>query len=133
MEMQNLLSNDLVDMDNDTINYWMPRFLLEVSKLNGLEYPPNSIYQMICGLQHHLQQSRPGLSLFSSMFAIMQRTLDAKMKQLRSSGLGVEVKKAESITIEEEEVMWQCGALDDQDPRTLLYTIFYLIGVYFAL
>ena len=53
----------------------------------------------------------------------MQSTLSAEMKRLRSSGLGVEVKKAEPITIEEEEIMWQCGALGDQDPRTLLYTI----------
>ena len=30
----------------------------------------------------------------------MQKTLDAEMKQLRSSGLGVEVKKAQPVTNE---------------------------------
>ena len=55
------------------------------------------------------------------------------MKRLRATGHGVKVKKAEPITLEEEEQMWQSGVLGDKDPQTLLYTVFYLIGINFTL
>ena len=43
------------------------------------------------------------------------------------------MKKAEPISVEKEEQMWQCGADGGDNPQVLLQTIFYLIGVYFAL
>ena len=111
----------------------MPRFILEVRKRNGQEYPPNSLYQMICGLQWHVQRTRPSISFFTPVFANIERTLDAEMKRLRLTGLGVQVKKAEPISVDEEEQMWQCGELGDDNPQVLLQTLFYLIGVHFAL
>ena len=54
------------------------------------------------------------------------------MKRLRSTGLGFEVKKAEPISMDEEEQMQQCGAVGDDNPQVLLQTLFYLIGVHFA-
>ena len=68
MEMQHLLSNDLVDIDNDASNYWIPRFILEV-RLNEMALSTFQLnYQMICRLQCHLQRSRPSISFFSIVY-----------------------------------------------------------------
>ena len=42
-------------------------------------------------------------------------------------------KKAEVITEEMEEILWQKGLLGDHSPHVLLNTMVYLIGFYFAL
>ena len=59
--------------------------------------------------------------------------LDSEMKRLKAKGLGMTVNKAEPISLEEEELLWESGALGDTDSMTLLSTVFYLIGVHFAL
>ena len=121
------------EMSEDQIRYWVPRFILEVRKKNGDEYPPNTLYQMVCGLQREVQKKRPNINFFSPLFSDLSQTLDSEMKRLKSLGLGMTAKKAEPITLEEEEKLWECGALGESDPTILLYTVFYLIGVHFAL
>ena len=51
-----LLSNHLEEMPAEALKFWLPRFILEVRKKNTDEYPPNSLYQMVCGIQRHLQK-----------------------------------------------------------------------------
>ena len=55
------------------------------------------------------------------------------MNRLKATGLGIIVNKAEPISIEEEEQLWKSGALGCRDLMTILSTVFYLIGVHFAL
>ena len=66
-------------------------------------------------------------------FKLFQDSLDAEMKRLTSKGLGCEIKQAEPITEEEEELMWSKGVLGDTDPKTLLNTLFFLLGKFFTL
>ena len=42
----------------------MSRFVLEVRKRDGTEYPPNTLYHFICGLQHYIRGSRPEVHFF---------------------------------------------------------------------
>ena len=42
------------------------------------------------------------------------------MKRLWATGLGIKIKRAEPITVDEEEQLWANGVLGDKDPR--LYT-----------
>ena len=67
LEMHMLLSNNIEEMNNECLNFWMPRFILEIRKKNGDEYPPpNSLYQMVCGLQRQVQKTRPQVIFFSA-------------------------------------------------------------------
>ena len=38
------------------MNFWLSKFVLEVRKKNGEPYPPNTLYQLICGLQCQLRE-----------------------------------------------------------------------------
>lgn len=42
-------------MTSETLNYWMQRFVLEVRKQDGSEYPPRSLYYIVCGLLRYLR------------------------------------------------------------------------------
>ena len=71
--------------------------------------------------------------LEDEVFAKMRSVLDAKMKQLSRQGLGIEKNQADVITTEIEEILWSKGILGCSNPRTLLNTMVYLIGLHFAL
>ena len=117
------------EMSEQQLIYFIPRFILEVRKKNCEEYSPNSVYQMVCGLQRQIKKK--SLQLIYSAPPI--QTLDSEMKRLKAKGLGMAVNKAEPISLEEEELLWESGALGDTEAMTLLSTVFYLIGVHFAL
>ena len=55
------------------------------------------------------------------------------MKRLRSTDLGVRPKRAEPITVNEENLMWEKGLLGSHSPQVLLHTMVYLCGLNFAL
>ena len=55
------------------------------------------------------------------------------MKRLQSNGIGSTHKQAEPITVEEEELMWESKVLGDHCPQSLLNTMIYMNGLYFAL
>ena len=68
-----------------------------------------------------------------SAFTEFRASLDAEMKRLQEKGLGSKHKQAQLITEEEEEILWEKGELGDHTPQSLLNTIVYMNGVYFAL
>ncbi len=102
--MQMDLYNEVDKLSDECLIFWLPRFILEVRKKSGAEYPPNSLYQLICGIQREVQKTQPQVNFFSCLFSDLNRTLDAEMKRLQSLGLGTKVKKAESISLEEEKL-----------------------------
>ena len=39
-------------IDNEQLQYWMNRFVLEVRKKDGAEYAPNTLHHLCCGLYY---------------------------------------------------------------------------------
>ena len=54
-------------------------------------------------------------------------------KRLQGKGLGVNIKKAEVLDEEEEEMLWSSGVLGDHSSQALLNAIFFMCGLFFAL
>ena len=113
----------------------MSRFILELRKKDGSEFPPNSLHHICCGLMRYLRGSgKPDLDIFKDKeFAEFCTVLDSQMKRLQAARIGTKKKKAEPITVEEEEVLWQKGLLVDSNPQCLLDTMLFMNGLYFAL
>ena len=59
--------------------------------------------------------------------------LDSEMKRLQALGIGAVQRKAEPITFEDEEILWSKRILGDNTPQSLLDTMLYMNGLYFAL
>jgi hypothetical protein len=105
--------------------------LSEIRRGDGQEYPPNTIYQICCGLGRCLRSV--SVDIFDSMkFKDFRDTLDACMKASKAAGKFT-VRRAETITEEVENLLWQRGLLGDLTPQTLLDTMVFYVGLYFAL
>ena len=114
---------------------WLTPFILEVRKKDGSEFPPNTLHHICCGIMRYLRWNghRDIDILKDAEFADFRSSLNSEMKRLQSAGVGSKRKQAEPLTAEEEELLWQKGLLGDANPQTLLDTIVFMAGYYFAL
>lgn len=102
--------------------------------MDGKPYPPNSLYQLCCGIMRYAKETKPDINFFTAAeFLGFRRALDAQMKRLKADGLGNNPKQAVTISAEEEESLWGKGLLGSHSPQTLLDTMVYMCGLYFAL
>lgn len=63
----------------------------------------------------------------------LKNTLDHLMKERVQQGVVDRNRKAEILTLEEENRLWASGVLGTSTPQTLLDTMLYLNGLHFAL
>lgn len=124
---------DIETMTRDELNFCLSRFLCEIKKENGMEYPGQTLYDLLIEIQLYLeQQGKPYRFLNEECFVQIKNTLDHIMKSRTQAGIGTEKRQAQIITKEEENIMWQKGILGMETPRRLLDTLVYLIGLNFA-
>ena len=70
--------------------------------------------------------------LSNPVFCHFCGSLDAQMKEIKATGQH-KVKKAEVITEEQENCLWEKGLLGDQYPQQLLVMLIFYKGLCFAL
>jgi hypothetical protein len=129
-----LISSELGLLSNPDLSFALCRFIVEARKVDGSVYPPKTIRQLILLIQMYLQgEGRVVRFLMDSDFISVQNTLDNIMKRRAEEGLGLNVRRAEVISHQKEDVLWTSGLLGDSSPTVLLDTIVYLIGLHFAL
>ena len=126
---------DITELSISALNHWLTSFILEVRKKDGSEFPPSSLYHICCGLMRHLRwNGQPSIDFFSDGdFADFKASLDAEMKRLQSKGLGSKKRQAEVLSESEEELLWQKKLLGDSTLQTLLDSMVFYNGLYFAL
>lgn len=54
--------------------------------------------------------------------------LASKRKQLKGIGLGNKKNKAEALSVEDENEMWESGALGEKDAETLQNTVWFVLS-----
>ena len=68
-----------------SLDYWLSKFVMEVRRVDGKPYPPNSLYQLWCGIMRYAEETKPDLNFFTAVeFLGFRRTLDAQMKRLNA-------------------------------------------------
>ena len=55
-----MLNQRIDEMSDEDLDIFLARFVAEVRKEDGQEYPGKTIYEMICGLQSYLRFQRMG-------------------------------------------------------------------------
>ena len=66
-------------------------------------------------------------------FESSRSVLEGKARCLREQGLGKRPNKADSFTAEEEAILWNCGQLGCQNPKSLINTLWWLLTQHFGL
>ena len=97
-------------------------------------YPPDTLYCLCCSLFRALKENDcADIKPFEDpTFAAFNSRLDARMKALKSTG-EYQIHRAEVISKDLEDILWQKGLLGESTPLQLLDTLVFYIGLYFAL
>ena len=119
-------------MENFT--FAIKRFITEIRKLDGSDFPAKTLYQIVICLQFHLEGNGFTWKLLDDKdFTEVRFTLDNIMKERVSAGIGIRVKKADTISVLDEEILWKNCILGSENPQQLLETVVYLVGLNCAL
>ena len=111
----------------------LQEFYCHVRKQNGDEYEPDSLRTMLAALDRHLSGRGCSYSIIKEReFKESRLVLNGKAIQLRENGKGKKSKKADPLTAEEEEILWNTGVLGGDNPKSLNHTVFYIISQHFG-
>ena len=109
----------------------MQRFYAELVKINGENYEPESLKCMLASLNRHIQENCGFRVLKDKEFALSRRILNGKAISLQQAGKGKRPNRADPVTVQEEELLWNT-VLGQDNPTSLNNTIFYLLGQHFG-
>lgn len=128
------IQKPVLEMINKEFNDRLSSFVTELKTLKGTNYKPNTLYEIIVSIQHHLRTNDKFISLLDDAdFSDLRVVLDAKMKELSKLGLGIIKNQALIITEEQENILWERNILGSANAQQLLDTMVYLVGLNFAL
>ena len=118
----------------ETLIFTMRHFITEIRKLDGSDYPPKTLYQIVLCVQFHLETLGFSWKIIDDdMFKEIRFTLDNVMKMRTVAGVGITVRKADIITKTDEDILWSKGVLGTDCPEQLLNTVLYVVGLNCAL
>ena len=114
---------DVTDIPRAELDGVLQKFYAELVKQNGQEYEPESLKVMIASLNRHIKEYC-GYSILSYKdFELSRKVLNGKAIQLQQIGKGKRPKKADALTSQEEDLLWDT-VLGKMNPVSLNYTIF---------
>lgn len=118
----------------DKFIHWLPFFIMEVKNKDGNSYSPETLKQIIASLYRHLKDNcnYNGVS-FLDKKSNVYKVLEAKMKSMKKQGLGLEVKRADIVTKEDEEQLWSAKVFDLETSKGLFNAVFFYTGKVLAL
>ena len=114
--------------------YSLIRFIHEVRKVDGSNYPSETLYSMIMMIQGFLATRGTEYQfLEDNQFKAVKNSLDNHMKGLAKQGYVQPCNQAVPISHKEEDMLWEKGILGDHNPEVLVNMLMYLLGIHFAL
>ena len=121
------LSPDIETHPPTSLNKHLEKFYSDVRQSDGSEYDPESFRVMIAALDRHLKAKDYPASINTSReFVSSKSVLEGKCRLLRKSGGGKRRNRAQSLTDEEENILWDCGQLGALTPNSLKQTVWWL-------
>ena len=125
--------NKVNELYKDDLSFALSRFVREVKKINGEDYPPNMVRELVIMIQTHLHENGLYWHLLEHAELVnLWNVVDNTMKERHAMGLGVK-KSACVISLEHENKLFESGQLGDDEPLKLLRTVMYMIGMHCAL
>jgi hypothetical protein len=131
------IHDKIVDMEASMMNELLARFVQEARRKDGKEYPASSLHNIVSAVQRHLRENgRPEISFFdekSPTFDLLRKSLDARMKELTSKGIGCMKKQAQPISPEMENTLWEKEIFSRNTGQGLINIVFWYSSKMFGL
>lgn len=126
---------DLASLESKELNEMLVYFIPSVRKVDGKQYPPRTLKEIVALIQHHFNYAlNRNISIFNDPeFEDCRRILDATMKESAMNGNVRPVRRAEVVTVEMENRMWNENVLGDTNPRQLVDTLVFYLGLHLCL
>ena len=103
------------------------QYLLTLKRKDGKDYQPDSLTSIHRAINRYLQSvGFTGNLVKDTVFQVSKKVLESKRKELKKSGLGNHDLKADPLTPEEEEILWEKGELGNGNPEALQRTVWFL-------
>ncbi|XP_053403158.1 uncharacterized protein LOC128558273 [Mercenaria mercenaria] len=116
----------LEDISPDCLNTYLKSFYLTVKKQNGEDYEPDSLSGIKNSIDRYLSDKNYSTSVCrGEEFKSSRSVLLAKGKQLKKDGKGRKPNRAEQVSEEEEQVLWERGIMGRSSPMALLRAIWW--------
>ena len=107
----------------------MLHFIFEVRKKQGKNFHQRACITLLVACIQRYTNGNTSVDILAKV----RVCLDAEMKKLQSLGCGFKARKAEPLTEEEEEILWQKGLLGRSTPQALVDNTLVMNGQHFAL
>lgn len=120
--------NDFATADKKKISDGLRHFIFEIRRKDGKNYPPNTLYNIVCAIARYIRNDRPDIHLLSNDdpdFSYFRKCLDARMKELTSQGIQSERAQASPVSLDDEKQLWESGAFSTTDATGLIHAIYF--------
>ncbi len=64
------------------LDYWLTRFILEVTRKDGQPYPPSTLYGLVCSVMQYVRELHPQWNFKDAVFAGFRNAIEGEMKRL---------------------------------------------------
>lgn len=104
--------DDASTISEESLVLALTRFLTEVKKIDGTDFPAKTLYEILICVQFQLEKMGFVWKLLNhEVFKDVKFILDNLMKLRTAQGIGRSVKKAEVLMSFDEELLWSHGLL----------------------
>ena len=126
--------DNVQSIDENSLLFAMPRFITEVRKLDGSEFPSKTLYDIVICVQFYLETLGFTFKLLNEdVFSKIRFTLDNVMKKRVADGIDSAVRQVQVLSFSDTDILWSQGLLGVHSPETLLNTVVVLLGLSCAL
>ena len=125
---------NLSTITEENVSFAVSRFITEVKKLDGSDFPGKTLYDIVLWLQFLLETMGFCWKLLNEeVFQRICYALDNMMKCHTSEGLGNGIRRAQVISFTDEDLLWSLGLLGIHSPVVLMNTVLFVFGMSCAL
>ena len=107
----------------DSLNRWLPCFVVEARRENGKLYPPSRISNLLASLYRYSKEcNRDCLNFMNRKdptYKELTGTLEVTCRELRREGVGANVKHAAVFSLAEENALLDLKVISDHAPVAL--------------
>ena len=128
------LNDDIVKYEAKELDECLSRFFAEICKSDGSDYEPDSLRVMLATIDRQLKENDSKITIAKDReFVKYRQVLEGKARALREKGHGKRPNATKALTVQDEEQLWKNRVLGEQNPKSLLYTLWYLLTLHCGL